>query len=529
MDGGKSWPRAGHGAAAAGDAEAPAHHLLIAGTGRAGTSFLVRYLSALGLDTNLARRGDNAVWDDRANAGLEDLLLPDPSRLPYVVKSPWTHEFIEELLHCGKVRLDAVILPMRDLVEAAASRATLEMQAAHRELPWMARLEHTWESFRHTAGGIVYSMSPIDQARLLAVGFHRILERLVQADVPVVLMSFPRFVEDADYLFDKLAPVLGAGVSRDAARQAHAALADPAKVRVGRELQSATEAAPGLTLRGPSLVQLDRAALARTLTETRRQVETITEARLHADQKRDELAQDSSGRPPPCGISRRRKRRSSSSSCRRHGQPTPCAWRSATAPSMPTHWPGRRMRCGRNWPPCGHPWPPPWPKRPPSRTGLAASRPARAGKSRPPRNGWSRAFPGWPGCSVTGSDAGRPAGLVLRRARPPAPPRPPRTPPSRSEHEQPQPDRGHAGAAAGDGPPAPRGRDARGIEQHGHHMVTFQHGQKAPFSRNACHVPYRFCALWTPQDRHDRDPDNVHRASGCAQGAWCALSANRQQ
>lgn len=292
MDGGKSWPRAGHGAAAAGDAEAPAHHLLIAGTGRAGTSFLVRYLSALGLDTNLARRGDNAVWDDRANAGLEDLLLPDPSRLPYVVKSPWTHEFIEELLHCGKVRLDAVILPMRDLVEAAASRATLEMQAAHRELPWMARLEHTWESFRHTAGGIVYSMSPIDQARLLAVGFHRILEQLVQADVPVVLMSFPRFVEDADYLFDKLAPVLGAGVSRDAARQAHAALADPAKVRVGRELQSATEAAPGLTLRGPSLVQLDRAALARTLTETRRQVETITEARLHADQKRDELAQD---------------------------------------------------------------------------------------------------------------------------------------------------------------------------------------------------------------------------------------------
>jgi hypothetical protein len=33
----------------------PRRHLLIAGTGRAGTSFLVRYLSALGLETEIDR------------------------------------------------------------------------------------------------------------------------------------------------------------------------------------------------------------------------------------------------------------------------------------------------------------------------------------------------------------------------------------------------------------------------------------------------------------------------------------------
>ena len=42
--------------------------MLIAGTGRA--SFLVRYLSALGLETEIERSGQSR-WDEMANAGLE--------------------------------------------------------------------------------------------------------------------------------------------------------------------------------------------------------------------------------------------------------------------------------------------------------------------------------------------------------------------------------------------------------------------------------------------------------------------------
>jgi hypothetical protein len=48
--------------------------MLIAGTGRAGTSFLVRYLSALGLETEIERSGQSQ-WDDVANAGLETMPL----------------------------------------------------------------------------------------------------------------------------------------------------------------------------------------------------------------------------------------------------------------------------------------------------------------------------------------------------------------------------------------------------------------------------------------------------------------------
>ena len=83
---------------AAATAPPATHHLVIAGTGRAGTSFLVRYLTELGLDTSLSRQGEAAFWDEAANAGLEEFpIVGSGANLPYVVKSPWTGDCIERL------------------------------------------------------------------------------------------------------------------------------------------------------------------------------------------------------------------------------------------------------------------------------------------------------------------------------------------------------------------------------------------------------------------------------------------------
>ncbi len=251
-------------------------HLLIAGTGRAGTSFLVRYLAALGLETHLSRAGAGALWDTVANAGYEDTPLPGADDLPYVIKSPWTFQVIHEALRSGKLQFDAVVIPMRDLTEAACSRGIIEMQAMHRTLPWMADLEQTWDHFGHTPGGTVFSLSPVDQARLLAVGFHQLLEHLVRAEIPVVFLSFPRLIDDAPYLYCKLAPVLPRPVDIATALAAHASLADPAKVRVGAEIcPAAPEPAPGLVLEGPAPGRLERAALTRLLAELRGELEAV--------------------------------------------------------------------------------------------------------------------------------------------------------------------------------------------------------------------------------------------------------------
>ena len=215
----------------------PTAHLAIAGTGRAGTSFLVRYLAELGLDTHLARHGEKDSWDEHANAGLETVPLASANAdLPYVVKYPWLHQCIDHILTNGTLRFDAVIIPVRDLVEAAISRTLVELQAMHRTLPWMVELDQSWEVWGGTPGGVTYSLNPLDQGRLLAVGFHHLVERLTRADIPIVLLAFPRLVEDSHYLFRKLQPLLPATVTEEVAAAAHARVSDLTKVRVGDEL-----------------------------------------------------------------------------------------------------------------------------------------------------------------------------------------------------------------------------------------------------------------------------------------------------
>src|ERR1700689_3531840 len=92
-------------------------HVLIAGTGRAGTSFLVRYLTELGLDTNVKRRGEAVAWDEHANAGLEELPIRNVAGdQPYVIKSPWLYQIIDDILADQTFAVDAVIIPVRDLV-----------------------------------------------------------------------------------------------------------------------------------------------------------------------------------------------------------------------------------------------------------------------------------------------------------------------------------------------------------------------------------------------------------------------------
>lgn len=218
----------------------PRNHLYIAGTGRAGTTFLVRYLTALGLDTMLSRRPDMQD-NERANAGIE---VP-PERLdhedaPYVIKSPWLYLAIDDLLDKGTFHADAVIIPVRDLREAAASRLIIEQQSILAESPNVCSLKTPWDVWGRVAGGAIYSLNQTDEERLLAVGFHHLVERLVRANIPIVFLHFPRFAVDADYLFSALAPVLGQ-VTADMAREAFARTAMPQKVRTTHELKSKNE------------------------------------------------------------------------------------------------------------------------------------------------------------------------------------------------------------------------------------------------------------------------------------------------
>jgi hypothetical protein len=169
------------------------HHLLISGTGRAGTTFLVQLFTELGLDTGFANSRDGLHAG--CNAGMEwsvdDLFK---KKAPYVVKSPALSEHINEILGTPGLVVDLMIIPIRDLYASAESRRLNARQAGNAK----------------TAGGLWLTRDPRKQEMALATQFHYLVHALVKHDVPMIWLDFPRCVKDAGYLYRKLQPVLPA-------------------------------------------------------------------------------------------------------------------------------------------------------------------------------------------------------------------------------------------------------------------------------------------------------------------------------
>jgi hypothetical protein len=105
----------------------------------------------------------------------------------------------------------------------------------------MLSMDDTWEESATTPGGVLYSLDPIDQERLLAVKFARLVQALVKSNVNTVFLDFPRIVEDAEYLFWKLKDFLPTAVDLPAAKDAHRKVVEATSVRVSNERKAAQD------------------------------------------------------------------------------------------------------------------------------------------------------------------------------------------------------------------------------------------------------------------------------------------------
>ncbi len=170
-------------------------HIIISGTGRAGTTLLVQLFTVLGFDTGYSLSDISEKIDTISNAGLEPDLKRD--RLPQVVKSPRISEHMAEWLARDDFQVEAVIIPMRDIFSAAESRrrVTSEAQRAGLRKP------------KKHAGGLWQTSNPKDQERQLALQFYQLLYPLIEHEIPVHFLHFPRFTSDPGYLFAQLETV----------------------------------------------------------------------------------------------------------------------------------------------------------------------------------------------------------------------------------------------------------------------------------------------------------------------------------
>jgi hypothetical protein len=169
------------------------HKVIITGTGRAGTTFLVRLMTELGLETGISRRNWHKKYYPACNAGLEHNLL-DPET-PYIVKNPALCETLPAALATGRFVIDHVYIPIRELETAAASR-----------------VRHGGEN-GSVPGGLWGTSDPAHQRAVLAEYFHKLIHVLVVNEIPHTFILFPRLVTDPGYTYERLSYVLK-GIAR---------------------------------------------------------------------------------------------------------------------------------------------------------------------------------------------------------------------------------------------------------------------------------------------------------------------------
>jgi hypothetical protein len=180
------------------------------------------------------------------------------------------------------------------LSEAWGSRIVLDVQQLYRSQPALLDLEEDWTANGSTPGGVIYSLEPLDVARFLAHSFHLLIEVLVERDIPIHLLAFPRFCTDLDYLLRVLAPVLPGGIDQATLKERIAPVINLDKIRMAKEMGETRGSANGIVEAGcPDLSSLHGVSLKREvkrlLVELARTQAELSERNCDVDQLRCQI------------------------------------------------------------------------------------------------------------------------------------------------------------------------------------------------------------------------------------------------
>lgn len=170
------------------------HHLLITGTGRTGTTFLVKLLTMLDFYTGFSK--EQVTAGKSLTAGLEHQGIG--GNLPYVIKNPKLMWLLPELLRKNKVVIDHILLPMRDINAAAESRRENVRKSSAQVAP------------QDVVGGLEGVSNPAEQEIFFLRQYYDFMEFVSQYHIPITLLQYPRLVLDGEYLYEKLYPILSA-------------------------------------------------------------------------------------------------------------------------------------------------------------------------------------------------------------------------------------------------------------------------------------------------------------------------------
>lgn len=165
--------------------------IIITGTGRSGTTFVMLIFSYLKLDTGYEdeKQIKRAIFPD-CNAGLESKSdgVFTSKKTPKIIKNPNIITNIEDIVKSG-VEIEHIFIPIRDYHQSAKSRESNKQNGGF----WQAKnVNEQVDFYRKIMSEYLFYMA--------------------KYDLNTTFIDFERMITNKRYTFEKLSPALG-GVS----------------------------------------------------------------------------------------------------------------------------------------------------------------------------------------------------------------------------------------------------------------------------------------------------------------------------
>jgi len=156
--------------------------ILITGTGRCGTTFLIKLFSFLEFDTGFNKDNYFNFIHKNCNSGMERYYYENH----YIIKSPDFISNIEQIIEDPSINVKTVIIPVRNYTLSA-----------------LKRIKH-----KYNAGGLWNANDLPSQLQFFKDIMSNYVYIMTKYNINTIFINFDKMICDKKYLFDKLNPIL---------------------------------------------------------------------------------------------------------------------------------------------------------------------------------------------------------------------------------------------------------------------------------------------------------------------------------
>lgn len=156
--------------------------ILITGTGRCGTTFLIKLFTFLDFDTGYDINNYKLSISSNCNSGMERCYKDNY----YIIKNPNFIINIEHIVKDISIKIKTVIIPIRNLKMSAKSR-----------------VKHGKNN-----GGLWYAVNELSQINFYKNILTNYLVISTKYDINTIFIDFDKMISDKTYLFNKLKNIL---------------------------------------------------------------------------------------------------------------------------------------------------------------------------------------------------------------------------------------------------------------------------------------------------------------------------------